>query len=90
LFTTGQQVGVAAGLAVLATVAGARTVHAAGSLVDGYRVSFLLATVMTLSAAALVAAKLASRHCQQQIERQRATDDGDLPTQVTEAQLRKC
>ena len=61
LFTTGQQVGAAAGLAVLATVAAARTAHAAGSLVAGYRLSFLVATVMAVVATVLVATKLGSR-----------------------------
>ena len=49
LFTTSQQTGAAVGLAILATAAAARTAHAvgtsvAGALVDGYRLSFLIAT----------------------------------------------
>ena len=36
LFTTGQQIGAAVGLAILATVAAARTARASGSLVAGY------------------------------------------------------
>ncbi|HXW81219.1 MAG TPA: MFS transporter [Acidimicrobiales bacterium] len=60
LFTTGQQVGAAAGLAVLATLAAARTAHT-GSLVAGYRLSFLVGTIMALVAGALVALKVSSR-----------------------------
>jgi hypothetical protein len=52
LFTTSQQTGAAVGLAVLATAAAARTAHAAGSLVAGYRLSFLIATGIALLAAA--------------------------------------
>ncbi|MCW2495914.1 MFS transporter [Jatrophihabitans sp.] len=43
MFVTGQQVGAAVGLAVLATAAAARTTHT-GSLVDGYSLSYVIAT----------------------------------------------
>jgi EmrB/QacA subfamily drug resistance transporter len=43
LFATALQVGQAIGLAALATVAAARTASAHGSLVDGYKLSFLIA-----------------------------------------------
>ncbi len=66
LFTTGQQTGAAVGLAVLATVAAARTAHAAGSLTAGYRLSFLVATGIALLATVLAAWRLGSRDCQQQ------------------------
>ncbi len=90
LFTTGQQVGAAAGLAVLATIAAARTAHAAGSLVAGYRLSFLVATVMALAATALVAAKLRPRDTGPTLQRHGATDSTGTPGLVAEAQLRKC
>jgi MFS family permease len=43
MFVTGQQVGAAVGLAVLATAAAARTQHV-GSLVSGYSLSYVIAT----------------------------------------------
>jgi MFS family permease len=54
LFATALQVGQAVGLAVLATIAAARTEHTHGSLVSGYRVSFLVATGVALVAFAVV------------------------------------
>jgi EmrB/QacA subfamily drug resistance transporter len=61
LFTTSQQTGAAVGLAVLATAAAARTAHAAGSLVTGYRLSFLIGAGMAVLAAAIVVAELRRR-----------------------------
>ena len=58
LFVTAQQVGAAAGLAVLATVADARTHAAHGSLVAGYRLSFLVAVAFIAAAAAIVLIQL--------------------------------
>ncbi|HWG12168.1 MAG TPA: MFS transporter, partial [Streptosporangiaceae bacterium] len=58
LFTTSQQTGAAVGLAILATAAAARTAHAAGSLVAGYRLSFLIGAGMAVLAAAIVTAEL--------------------------------
>ncbi len=89
LFTTGQQVGAAVGLAVLATVAAARTAHASGSLVAGYRLSFLIATAIALLAVVLVAWQLSSRDCQQELSRQQP-EAGAPPPTPAEAQLRKC
>src|SRR6266480_1107614 len=43
LFTTSQQTGAAVGLAILATAAAAATAGHGASLVDGYRLSFLIA-----------------------------------------------
>jgi EmrB/QacA subfamily drug resistance transporter len=54
LFVTAQQVGAAAGLAALATVADASTHAAHGSLVAGYRASFLAAAGIIAAAAAIV------------------------------------
>jgi MFS family permease len=56
LFTTGQVIGSAVGLAVLATAAAARTAHAGGDVVAGYRLSFLIAAGLGALAIALVAA----------------------------------
>jgi EmrB/QacA subfamily drug resistance transporter len=61
LFTTSQQTGAAVGLAVLATAAAARTAHAAGSLVAGYRLSFLIAAGLAVLGLALVAIALRAR-----------------------------
>ena len=61
LFTTSQQTGAAIGLAVLATAAAARTSHAGGSLVAGYRLSFLIGAGLAVLAAAFVAAQLRAR-----------------------------
>jgi EmrB/QacA subfamily drug resistance transporter len=58
LFVTAQQVGAAAGLAVLATIADARTRSAHGSLVAGYRLSFLVAAGLIAAAAAVAALQL--------------------------------
>jgi len=55
LFVTGQQTGAAIGLAALAAIAASRTEHAHGSLVSGYRLSFLIATAIALFGVALVA-----------------------------------
>jgi len=55
MFTTGQQVGAAVGLAVLATAAAARTAGAGGDVVAGYRLSFLIAAGMGAFGVAVVA-----------------------------------
>ncbi|MFL6163532.1 MAG: MFS transporter [Jatrophihabitantaceae bacterium] len=58
LFVTAQQVGAAAGLAALAAIADARTHAAHGSLVAGYRMSFLVAAGITVIAAATILIEL--------------------------------
>jgi EmrB/QacA subfamily drug resistance transporter len=58
LFVTAQQVGAAAGLAVLATIADARTRSAHGSLIAGYRLSFLVAAGLIAAAAVIAALQL--------------------------------
>jgi predicted MFS family arabinose efflux permease len=50
MFVTAQQVGSALGLAVLATIAAARTAHG-GSLVTGYRLAFVVTTGLVVFAA---------------------------------------
>lgn len=52
LFSAGQQVGSAVGLALLATIASARA-EATGSPTDGYRLAFLVATGLALLAVGL-------------------------------------
>ena len=58
MFTTGLQTGTAAGLAILATAAAARTAHASGDLVAGYRLSFLIGAGMGVLALVLVGTRL--------------------------------
>lgn len=60
LLVTAQQIGAAIGLGVLATVAAARTA-ATGSLVDGYRLSYLLAAALVLAASLIVLTSLRRR-----------------------------
>ncbi len=90
LFTTGQQTGAAVGLAILATVAAARTAHASGSLVAGYQLSFLIATAIALLAGVLVAWQLSSRDCQRELARQQTDPSAPPTTTAAEAQLRRC
>jgi EmrB/QacA subfamily drug resistance transporter len=61
LFTTSQQTGAAVGLAILATAAAAATAGHGGSLVDGYRLSFLIAAGLAVLAAIIVALQLSSK-----------------------------
>jgi EmrB/QacA subfamily drug resistance transporter len=61
LYVTAQQIGIAVGLAILATVAAAPARVAGGSAVAGYRLSFLVAAVMTALAAVTVFTELRSR-----------------------------
>ncbi len=60
MFTTGQQTGAAVGLAILATAAAARTAHASGDLVAGYRLSYLIGAGMCVLAIAATAAGIRS------------------------------
>jgi MFS family permease len=61
LYVAAQQIGIAAGLAVLATVAAARTKAAGGVAVAGYRLSFLVAAGLVAVAAVNVVVQLRSR-----------------------------
>jgi hypothetical protein len=74
---------------VLATVAAARTAQASGSLVAGYRLSFLIAAGLAVAAAARVAIQLSSRACQAELARQRPGPGGTPPVPPAEAALRK-
>jgi MFS family permease len=76
LFTTAQQTGAAIGLAVLATLAAARTSSSHHSLTTGYRLSFLVATAIALAAGAIVATQLRFRACQQELARGGVDDAG--------------
>jgi MFS family permease len=58
MFATAQQVGSAVGLAVLATIAAARSAAHHGSLVDGYRLSYLLAAVLVALGVVIVTARM--------------------------------
>jgi EmrB/QacA subfamily drug resistance transporter len=89
LFTTSQQVGAAVGLAVLATAAAARTAHAAGSLVAGYRLSFLIsAAIMVLSA--VIVTIQAHPRVRREPTLHEASPDGAPGVQLAECQLRNC
>ena len=70
LLTTGQQIGAAVGLALLATIAAARTAQT-GSLAAGYGFSYLVATGIVLIAIVLVATQLNHKECQSELARQR-------------------
>jgi EmrB/QacA subfamily drug resistance transporter len=69
LFTTSQQTGAAVGLAILATAAAAGTARSGGSLVAGYRLSFLIAAGLAAVAAIIVAVQLNSKSRQQELAR---------------------
>jgi EmrB/QacA subfamily drug resistance transporter len=60
LFATSQQVGQAVGLAALATIAAAQTTADHGSLVSGYRISFLVSAGIVAVAFATVVLRLRS------------------------------
>jgi MFS family permease len=62
LFVTAQQVGQAIGLAALATIAAARTDADHGSLVSGYKASFLVAIVISVVAILLVSVQMRARN----------------------------
>jgi hypothetical protein len=79
LFTTAQQTGAAIGLAMLATLAAARTTNAHHSLTAGYRFSFLVAVGIAVAAAGIVARQLSSRSCQQELARKNAGESASLP-----------
>jgi EmrB/QacA subfamily drug resistance transporter len=65
LFVAAQQIGIAVGLAVLATVAAARTNAAQGSAIAGYRLSFLVAAALLAVAALDVVLQLRARHARE-------------------------
>jgi MFS family permease len=90
LFTTSQQTGAAVGLAVLATVAAARTAHAAGSLVAGYQLSFLIAAGITLGAALLVLVQLRPRGSAHDADVHQPSGDAIPAPVLAECQLRNC
>jgi MFS family permease len=89
LFTTSQQTGAAVGLAVLATAAATRTAHAAGSLVAGYRLSFLIAAGVTVLAALLVSIQMRPGRGERHPVLHEATP-GVPPVSLAETQLRRC
>jgi EmrB/QacA subfamily drug resistance transporter len=60
LYIAAQQIGIASGLAALATIAAARTNSAGGAAVAGYRLSFLVAVAMVAVASGVVLLQLRS------------------------------
>ena len=85
LLTTGQQMGSAVGLALLATIAAARTEQTHGSLAAGYGFSYLVATGIVLIAMVLVATQLNHKSCRSELARQRQ----EAAQTRTDALLRK-
>jgi hypothetical protein len=80
LFTTSQQTGAAVGLAILATAAAAATAAHGGSLVDGYRLSFVIATGLAVLAAVIVALELRSQSSRAEpAQEQRASGGPPVP-----------
>jgi EmrB/QacA subfamily drug resistance transporter len=90
LFTTSQQAGAAIGLALLATAAAARTAHAAGSLVAGYRLSFLISAGIVAVAALLVSVQLRPRGGPQDADVHQSYPAGVPAPSLAESQLRRC
>jgi EmrB/QacA subfamily drug resistance transporter len=72
LFVTGQQIGAAVGLALLATVAATRAARMHNSLVAGYQLSFVVAAALAAAAIVIVAIQLNAHSCQKEFDRQRA------------------
>ena len=86
MLTTGQQIGAAVGLALLATLAAASTVQT-GSLASGYGFSYPVALGLVLLAIVLVATQLNHQACQAELVRQRqeavqTTTDAPLPQEL--------
>jgi EmrB/QacA subfamily drug resistance transporter len=90
LFTTSQQTGAAIGLAVLATAAAARTAQAAGSLVAGYRLSFLISAGLMVAAAAIVAVQLRPRGGPHEADVHQPSGGAVPAPVIAECQLRTC
>jgi EmrB/QacA subfamily drug resistance transporter len=89
LFTTSQQTGAAVGLAVLATVAASYTAHGMGSLVQGYRLAFLVAAGFGGVAWIIAATQLKSAACQRELSRQAKTGGGVTTMAPAEAAVRR-
>jgi hypothetical protein len=87
LFTTSQQTGAAVGLAILATAAAASTAAHSGSLVDGYRLSFLIATGLAVLAAVIVALQLRSESSRAEPTRRPPAPGGPPPAPPAESKL---
>ncbi len=89
LFTTSQQTGAAVGLAILATAAAAATAGHGGSLVAGYRLSFLIATGLAVLAAIIVALQLRLKGSRAEPARQQSASGSSPPVPPAEMQARK-
>jgi EmrB/QacA subfamily drug resistance transporter len=90
LFTTSQQTGAAVGLAVLATAAAARTAHAGGSLVAGYRLSFLIGVGIMVLAGIVVTVQMRPRGGRRDPDLHQASADATPAVSLAECQLRNC
>jgi EmrB/QacA subfamily drug resistance transporter len=90
LFTTSQQTGAAVGLAVLATVAAARTASAAGSLVAGYRLTYLVSACVMVFAGLIVAVQMRPRGGARRPLLHAKAADSPVPVPVAQSQLRNC
>ncbi|MEW2507956.1 MFS transporter [Amycolatopsis sp. NPDC047767] len=88
LFTTSQQTGAAVGLAILATAAAAATDGHNGSLVDGYRLSFVIATGLAVVAAIIVTLQLSTKSHRVDLGHQQA-GPGASPSEPPASQLGK-
>ncbi|MGA7833694.1 MAG: MFS transporter [Acidimicrobiales bacterium] len=73
LFNTSQQVGSAVGLSLLATIAATASRGVGGTLVGGFRVSYLVATAIAALGIILISTMLSGRQCQVELARQRGT-----------------
>jgi EmrB/QacA subfamily drug resistance transporter len=89
LFTTSQQTGAAVGLAILATAAAAATAGHGGSLVDGYRLSFLIAAGLAVLAAIIVALQLSSKPNRVEPGRRQAGPGATAPALAAPAHIGK-
>nr|WSY54172.1 hypothetical protein OG999_31315 [Streptomyces sp. NBC_00886] len=81
--------GAAVGLAILATPAAAANDGHGGSLVDGYRLSFLIATGLAVLAAIIVALQLSSKSHRVEPGHHQAAPCGPPPAPPAAAQLGK-
>src|SRR6185437_14652276 len=89
LFTTSQQTGAAVGLAILATAAAAAAAGHSDSLVDGYRLSFLIATGLAALAAIIVALQLSPKSHRVERGHQQPDPGAPAPEMPAPAQLGK-
>jgi predicted MFS family arabinose efflux permease len=85
----GQQTSAAVGLAILATAAAASTAAQGGSLVVGYRLSFLIAAGLAALAAVIVALQLRSTSSRPETARLQPASASPPPVPPAESKLDK-